>query len=148
MRINERGIAILKECEGLRLNAYRCPAGIWSVGYGSTKKVTEGMVINRDEAEARLVEDLALVEKQVNQLVQVPLTENEFSALVSFCYNVGATRFKSSTLLKKLNRGDLFGVAQEFHRWVYTQGRILPGLMNRRRQEQALFLSPEYPITP
>jgi lysozyme len=109
MRINERGIAILKECEGLRLKAYRCPAGIWSIGYGSTKNVREGMVITWDEAEVRPMEDLAIVEDQVSQLVQVPISENDFSALVSFCCNVGVGRFKNSTLLQKLNQGNRVG---------------------------------------
>lgn len=139
-RINEAGRRLIKEAEGLRLSAYLCPAGVWTVGWGSTREVYEGMEITEEEAEARLDADLSVFESGVEKCVGVPLTDNQFSALVSFAFNLGLGNLKSSTLLRKLNGRDYQGAADEFTRWDNAGGKALPGLTKRRQAERALFL--------
>jgi len=122
--------------------AYRCPAGVWTIGWGSTEGVREGLVWSRDEAEAALTRELAKFETGVDRLVTVDMNQNEFDALVSFAYNVGLGALGSSTLLKKLNKGDRAGAAKEFAKWTRGGGRVLPGLVSRRASEAALFVKP------
>ncbi|MEJ5352453.1 MAG: lysozyme [Melioribacteraceae bacterium] len=144
MKTSENGIAIIKKYEGLRLQAYRCPAGLLTIGYGHTKTTKPGMVINKEMAELLLKQDLIEYEKAVNELVKVPLTQNQFDALISFIFNVGIGNFKKSTLLKKLNEWDYNGAAEEFMKW--TKAKVeggykeLPGLVKRRNEEKQLFL--------
>lgn len=136
-----RNKEIIKQSEGLRLEAYLCPAGVWTIGYGHTgKDVVEGMKITRGEAEKLLEGDLEKFEKDILKMVKVGLTQNQFDALVSFTYNVGGGALKTSTLLKKLNAGDYMGAADEFLKWTKAGGKELPGLVKRRRTERALFL--------
>lgn len=136
-----RNKEIIKQSEGLRLEAYLCPAGVWTIGYGHTgKDVVEGMKITRGEAEELLEGDLEKFEKDILKMVKVGLTQNQFDALVSFTYNVGGGALKTSTLLKKLNAGDYMGAADEFLKWTKAGGKELPGLVKRRRTERALFL--------
>jgi len=140
-RMSDRALEMLKQFEGLRLRAYRDSAGVWTIGYGHTKTAYPGMVITRAEAERLLRQDLVRFEKAVRDSVRVPLTQNQFDALVSFSFNVGVGAFRKSTLLKRLNKKDYAGAKQEFRRWVYAGGRRLQGLVNRRNQEAHLFLS-------
>ena len=143
MKINRAGIALVKRWEGLRLTAYRCPAGLWTIGYGHTgPEVTWGMKISADQAERLLLEDLERFEKAVLALVDVPLNENEFSALVSFSYNVGSANLATSTLLRKLNEGLRQEASEQFLRWTRSRGKVLPGLVERRKAERELFLTP------
>lgn len=141
MRTNAAGHRLIKSAEGCRLEAYQCSAGVWTIGYGSTKEVHAGLRINQDEAERRLGDDIEDAEDVVNRLVTVRLTDNEFSALVSFVFNLGAGNFSASTLLKKLNKSDYGGAAQEFLRWNKAAGKPLKGLTRRRKAEMELFLS-------
>jgi GH24 family phage-related lysozyme (muramidase) len=141
MKTNEVGRKLIKSFEGLRLTAYICPAGIWTIGYGHTHNVQEGSVVNESEAENLLVKDLQETESVVANLVTVELNENEFSALVSFVFNVGSGNFSESTLLKMLNDGDRQGAADQFLRWDKAGGEKLPGLTRRRILERRLFLS-------
>lgn len=142
-KINQAGIDLIKRFEGLKLRAYTCSGGVLTVGYGSTKGVKKGMVITMTEAEERLREDLADAEGAVERLVSVPLTDNEFGALVSLVFNIGAGAFETSTLRRLLNGGQRTDAALQFIRWNRAGGRILSGLTRRRIAEAALFRSPD-----
>jgi len=139
-KVNQAGLDIIKECEGLRLQSYICPAGIWTVGYGHTRDVYRGMVITSRDADRFLTEDVDIAAGHVRRLVSVPLTDNQFSALVSFTFNLGSRRLAKSTLLWKLNRGQYGSVPAELAKWVNGGGRVLPGLVKRRSTESALWL--------
>ncbi|GAA4258912.1 glycoside hydrolase family protein [Azospirillum formosense] len=134
---------LVQHFEGLKLSAYRCPAGVWTIGYGHTKGVREGEVITAAVAERLLASDLAAAAADVAKLVTVPLTDAQRGALASFVFNLGAGAFKGSTLLRLLNQGDIEGAAGQFERWVYAtvKGKKvkLPGLVTRRAAEEALF---------
>lgn len=142
MKINAEGIAIIKQFEGCELKAYKCPAGVWTIGYGHTgKDVTPGLVISATHAERLLLRDVESFEAGVSELVKVELTDNQFSALVSLAFNIGLGRFKNSTLLRKLNQGKYADAAQQFNKWVYAAGVKLGGLVKRRAAERELFES-------
>ena len=110
MKTGTRGKKLIKSFEGFRAIAYICPAGVPTIGYGTTRingsRVKEGMKITSDEAEVFLEQDLKVFEDAINHNVLVEINQNQFDALVSFVYNVGIANFKKSTLLKKLNKGD------------------------------------------
>ncbi len=147
--INADGITLLKRFEGLELRAYQDSVGVWTIGYGHTSaagppSVSPGQTITEAEAEQILKRDLVIYEDGVRNLVKVPINSNQFSALVSFAYNLGVEALAGSTLLKKLNAGDYQGAADEFPRWVKAGGQTLPGLVSRRNSERALFLSQDY----
>lgn len=139
-KINQRGLVLVKQFEGLSLKAYRDPKGIWTIGYGHTRNVKPGDVITKQRAEVLLKQDLGTAEAAVRRLVKVNLNSNQFSALVSFTFNLGGGAFGRSTLLKKLNQGDYLGAANEFPRWNKAGTKVLPGLTRRRAAERALFL--------
>jgi lysozyme len=144
MKTSEAGLKLIRQFEGLRLRAYRCPAGIWTIGYGHTTaagppEVREGMRISREEAEAILKRDLAQFENVVSSMVKVPLTENQFDTLVSFAFNCGVTALRRSTLLKRVNSGTFEAVPAELMKWTKADGKELPGLVRRRRAEAALW---------
>ena len=133
-----RGLSIIKAHEGLRLKAYLCPAGVWTIGYGSTgPHVKPGMTITQMQADALLARDVRRFEDRVNRLVKVPITQGQFDALVSFDFNTGALH--SSTLLKRLNAGKHSEVPAQLMRWTKGGGRELPGLVRRRREEAAMW---------
>ena len=139
--VNEAGLALIREFEGCRLDAYLCPAGIPTIGYGATgPDIRMGMVWTQEQADARLVEDLARFADGVERLVEVDLSDNQFAAIVSFAFNVGLGALRDSTLLRKLNAGDYLGAADQLPRWARAGGRIMPGLSRRRLAERALFL--------
>jgi lysozyme len=140
MRTSKRGIDLVRSFEGLRLKAYKCPAGVWTIGYGHTGAVHEGDKITEEDAIEYLEDDLDRFEKCVDKAVNVPITQNMFDALVSFAYNVGCGAFKKSALLKKLNAKDYEGAADQFPRWNKAGGRELAGLTRRRAAERAMFL--------
>lgn len=139
MQINAKGLAMVKAHEGLRLKAYLCPAKVWTIGYGSTLGVKSGMTITEAQAEALLKKDLSRFESAVTRLVKVPLTANQFSALVSFAFNVGEGALERSTLLRHLNAGRYAMAAQEFLKWNKAGGKVLAGLTKRREDERRLF---------
>lgn len=141
-KTNQKGIEIIKDFEGLKLTAYLCPSNVWTIGYGHTKGVRQGEIVTTAEAEGLLKVDLIEVEKTINSSVKVFLTENQFSAISSFVYNIGISAFKKSTLLKLLNQRDFNGAAEQFGRWVKgSDGKTLQGLVRRREAEKNLFLS-------
>lgn len=141
-QINEAGRALIKKAEGLRLNAYRCPAGVVTIGYGHTGDVKMGQKITEHQADAIFDLDVSSFEDMVEGLTLGKATDNEFSALVSFAFNLGSKALAGSTLLKKFRAGDKAGAAAEFMKWQYAAGKVLPGLVKRRAAERALFLSP------
>ena len=141
MSISETGISLIKKWEGFRANAYRDPVGIWTIGYGHIKGVKPGQYISEPDALKLLREEVKAYEAAVHNLVSVPLNQNQYDALTSFCYNVGKGALKHSTLLELLNREDYRAAADQFLRWVKGAGRTLPGLVSRRQEERGLFLS-------
>lgn len=143
---SDAGIALIKRFEGKSLKAYQCPAGIWTIGYGHTSaagapEVKPAMLITEREADAILRNDLHKVEAQVAKLVKVELSREQFSALVSFAYNVGAGAFASSSVLKAVNSRRFDLVPSRLALWNKANGKVLPGLTKRRAAEAALFAS-------
>jgi lysozyme len=144
MRTSLAGLNLTKEFEGLRLKAYKCPASVWTIGFGHTSEagapiVTPDLVITKTEAEEILKRDLVQYENSVSSMVKVPLRQRQFDALVSFVYNVGETQFSKSTLLKRVNAGRFDEVPAEFMKWTRGGGKELPGLIRRRRAEVKLW---------
>jgi lysozyme len=144
MNISNTGISLIKKFEGCRLTAYKCPAGVWTIGYGHTgQEVKRGLKITQETAERYLQNDLIVHANNVSKLVKKNLTQNQFDALVSFEYNVGYSAFKNSTMLKHLNNGNYISAAEQFDRWVHAGGVRLEGLVKRRSAEKNLFLKQE-----
>ena len=147
MKTNDAALEIITRFEGFSAKPYQCPAAVWTIGYGSTRQ-PDGTRVSKDtpaltEAEALdwMRHDLMRFERAVSRLIKVPLTENQFGALVSFTYNVGSGNLRASTLRQKLNRGDYWGAANEFPKWRRAGGRVLRGLVRRRAAERELFLA-------
>jgi lysozyme len=145
MQTDPRAVDLIRRFEGLRLQAYRDPVGLWTIGYGHTgPDVAAGLVIDEPTATLLLRRDIEQVEESLARLVRVPLSPGEHGALVAFAFNVGLAALAGSTLLKRLNAGDRAGAAREFGRWVHgtIAGRKvrLAGLVRRRRAEADLFL--------
>jgi GH24 family phage-related lysozyme (muramidase) len=142
-KMNAAGMRILKECEGLYLNSYKCPAGVWTIGYGCTKGIRPGMTISEAEAEEMLRKELTEFEKGVERILShIPLNENQFSALVSLTYNCGMEPItEGMTIRRKLEARDYRGAAEGFLLWNKGGGRVLPGLVKRREMEKKLFLT-------
>ncbi|WP_273782995.1 lysozyme [Bartonella sp. ML69XJBT] len=148
-KISKEGLELIKQWEGLRLEAYKDTACVWTIGYGHTSRagkplVHKGMRLTKEQAEEILCEDLKQFEKAVEQSVTVSLTDSQFAALVSFCYNVGTKAFCQSTLLKKLNQGDYESVPVELQKWNKVGGKCLKGLSNRRAAEAGLWAKGAY----
>ena len=139
MKLGERGTEILKYFEGCKLTAYQDSVGVWTIGYGHTKGVYDGMTITQDQAEQMLLSELEEYEGYIENMVTVPLTQNQFDALVVWVYNLGPTNFKNSTLLKELNAGNYNAAGQEITRWNKAGGKVLAGLVKRREAEPELF---------
>lgn len=142
MKINEAGLDLIKRFEGLRLSAYVCAGGKLTIGYGHTgRDVDEDMTISEEEANDLLESDVKWAEEAVRNKVISPLNENQFSALVSLVFNIGANNFHNSTLLKKLNAQEYDEAAEQFLRWNRAKGKVLEGLNRRRKAERDLFLT-------
>lgn len=139
MKPSAECIDLVKGFEGFKAEAYKCPAGVWTVGYGTTENVYPGDVVNEQEAEELLFEDLVDAAKAVDELVDVELTQNQYDALTSFVYNVGREAFRQSTMLKLINAGNMKAAALQFPRWTKANGKVLAGLVNRRAKEKELF---------
>lgn len=144
MQISQKGLDLIKEFEGLRLEAYKCSAGVATVGWGHTgPDVKLGMKITEDQAEALLKQDLAKFERGVLEaLGDAPTTENQFSALVSLAYNIGLGAFRKSTALREHKAGNSKRAVAGIMMWVKANNKILGGLVRRRRAEAALYASP------
>lgn len=147
-RTNEKGIALIKEFEKCSLKAYLPTKNDrWTIGWGCTfidgKPVQKGMVITAKKAEALFLHEIETLEEKVTPLINIPLTSNAYSAIISLCYNIGIGNFSKSTLLKKLNQNLFDEAANEFLRWNQQAGVVLDGLTKRRKKERDLFLTPE-----
>lgn len=143
MKTSQAGIDAIKEYEGFAPMPYRCPSGYTTIGYGHVvgRNESYSLPIDRQTAEALLRKDIEEAEMAVNTMVTVPLSQHEFDALVSFVFNVGASKFQNSTLLKLLLAGRRKEAADQFLRWVHASDRqVLPGLLVRRRAERRMFL--------
>lgn len=139
--ISDNGLNLIKCMEGLKTQAYKCPAGVWTVGYGHTRTAYQGMTVTFAQADDLLRSDVKVSEAAVNRYVK-DCTQNQFDALVSFVFNVGAGNFKNSTMLRLINEGrPAEEVAAEFGKWIYVKGKVSQGLVNRREFEKALYLS-------
>lgn len=139
--ISENGLQLIRDIESFSSKPYK-DAGGWSIGYGHYMGPTPTInFVTPQQGEEFLKSDTASAAKTVASAVKVPLNQNQFDALVSFVYNIGAGNFKSSTLLKLLNSGDYQGAADQFKYWNKSRGKILTSLVNRREREKALFLS-------
>jgi GH24 family phage-related lysozyme (muramidase) len=143
-KTSSEGVDLIKSFEGLRTTAYRDPVGVLTIGYGTTTGVYEGQRISEAQAEAFLKKDLERFEQAVKSSVKVSLNSDQFSALVSFTYNVGEGAMAGSTLVRYLNQGDYQGAADEFLRWNKGGGVELAGLTRRRNAERAMFLGQDY----
>ena len=152
MNISEKGVEAIKKFEGCKTKAYQCSAGHWTIGVGHVgPEVTASTVWDMARVNATFCRDILSFENDVNRLVKIKITQHAYDALVSFCFNLGAANLKQSTLLKKLNSGDIEGAAAEFPKWdnVRVAGKLQPneGLRRRRLAEQAMFLNGKYPET-
>jgi len=144
MQISEEGLSLIKKFEGCELEAYLCPAGVWTIGYGHTKDVKEGDKINKEEAEYLLQEEMIEYEGYVNDFVEVTLQQHQYDSLVSFCYNLGGGSLKKSTLLKVLNDSKYEEVPAQIRRWNKAGGEVLEGLVRRREAEAVMFMGGEW----
>lgn len=150
--INAAGRKIIEDAEGLRLEAYICPAGKWTIGIGHTGDVKHGDKITQHQAEVILDLDLQIAEETVRKAVKVELNENQLSALISFVFNIGPGKpgvkdgfvylsdGRPSSMLERINEARFLAAAEEFPKWVHANGVELPGLVKRRAAERALFL--------
>lgn len=147
MQCNEEGLRIIKYFEGFHSKPYLCPAGVATIGFGSTRGKNGKRIrlnaahITKEEGEKLLQRDVKAAENAIKRLIKVEINENELSALCSFVYNLGSGNLQSSTLRSKLNRGDYEGASREFPKWRKAAGKVLKGLVIRREMEQILFLS-------
>jgi lysozyme len=142
-----KGIPIIRKFEGLKLRAYLCPSSVWTIGYGNTfyengSKVQEGDKITLDRADRLLFFVVAKFENEVKKIVKSAINENQLGALTSFAFNVGAGNLAKSTLLKKVNANPLdASIRDEFMRWTKAGGKVLNGLVTRRKAEADLYFS-------
>ena len=137
---SDNGFALSKSFEGLRLTAYQDVGGVWTIGYGHTgPNVRAGLTITQAEADALLRSDVEDAVTCVNRAVNVPITQNQFDALVDFCFNCGRGSLLQSTLLRKVNIGDFAGAAAQFALWDHAGGEVVEGLVKRRTAEAELF---------
>ena len=139
MKISENGLELIKHFEGCELEAYKCAAGVWTIGYGHIKTAVEGKVITQEEADNLLVEEIIEYEDYVRAAVKVPLKQYQFDALVSWTFNLGNGNLNASTMLKVLNREEYEGVPAQMARWNKAGGKVLEGLIRRREAEGLLF---------
>ncbi len=146
MIVNQAAIDLIKEFEGFEGKAYRDPVGIWTIGYGTTKAAgvgvdpRDGMTITQDDAERYLQLAVQKFAAKIEDLIDVPVTDNQFGALVSLAYNIGPSALAKSTVMKRLNAGDYQGAADAFAMWNKAGGKVLTGLTRRRAAERELFL--------
>ena len=137
--ITNKGIELIKKFEGCRLKAYQDSVDVWTIGYGHTEGVYEGMEISQHQADTMLASDLGKYGNYINEYVTVALNPNQFDALTSWVYNLGPGNLKSSTMLKVLNEGSYDDVPFQIKRWNKAGGKVLKGLVRRREAEAELF---------
>lgn len=139
LSLSAAGLVSIANLEGFSEKAYiPIPCDVPTIGFGSTEGVKMGDTITPQKALKRLMRDVGVAESAIGRCVKVPLSQSEYDAFTSFAFNVGGEAFCSSTLVKKLNSGDYDGACAELERWVYSQKRVVPGLVNRRQIEYRL----------
>jgi lysozyme len=136
------GLKLTESFEGCRLQAYLDSVGVPTIGYGHTHGVAMGMTCTQEQADAWLQQDVQGAVQAVNKFVTVPLTQQQFDALVDFTFNLGSGALQHSTLLRLLNSGNYQGAAGEFEKWDKAGGKVLPGLLRRRQAERDMFNTP------
>ena len=143
MRTSQKGIDLIKEFEGFSERVYLCPGGVYTIGYGHTRGVQIGDSCTREQAEEYLKDDLRVAEEVVLALVSVPLSQNQFDALVSLVYNIGSGNFYDSTIRRVINAngGDMEEYRRAWMMWKKSRGKVLKGLVRRREAEYKLFSS-------
>lgn len=142
LQYSSNGMALTEKFEGLRLSAYQDSKGTWTIGYGHTgKSVWAGLTITEDTAKHLLASDILVACHAVRSYVTIPLTQNQFDALVDFVFNEGSEHLHTSTLLRRVNEDNHTAAAEEFMRWVYAGGEVEPGLQTRRAAERDLYLT-------
>ena len=139
MKISQEGISLIKKFEGCEYNSYKCAADVLTIGYGHTKDVKEGDLVTQQEAENLLTKDLEEFEESVIEAVDMPMSQHQFDALVSWTFNLGPNNLKSSSMLKVLNSGNYEDVPEQIKRWNKAGGKVLDGLIRRREAEALLF---------
>ncbi len=139
-KIGFNGLALIKDFEKCVLVPYKDSGGVWTDGWGNTVDVDPSCAVTKEQADKRLLKNLEWVEKVINDNLKVELTQNQFDAVCSLVFNIGASAFKDSTLLKKLNKGDKTA-SEEFVRWNKDNGKVVAGLTRRRLAETELFES-------
>ena len=144
MNISQEGLSLIKKFEGCELEAYKCAAGVLTIGYGSTKGVKKGDTITQEEADNLLLHEMNEYEGYINNLVTVDLKQNQFDALVSWVFNLGPANLKASTMLKVLNNKEYDDVPAQIKRWNKAGGKVLQGLIRRREAEALLFEGKEW----
>ena len=144
MKISLEGLSLIKKFEGCELEAYKCAAGVWTIGYGSTKEVKEGDTLTQGEADYLLRHEMDEYEGYVKDSVTVDLDQNQFDALVSWVFNLGPSNLKASTMLKVLNNKEFEEVPSQIKRWNKAGGKVLQGLIRRREAEALLFEGKEW----
>lgn len=140
MQPSENCARLVAGFEGFRAQAYRCPAGVWTIGYGTTEGVREGDIISKAKAWERLKVDLNKFGTGVYSLCSATCTQNQFDAMVSLAYNIGLGAFGRSSVLRMHNAGNHVAAAEAFKSWNKAGGKLLPGLVNRRNIESQLYL--------
>jgi len=144
MNISQEGLGLIKKFEGCELEAYVCAAGVWTIGYGSTKGIKEGDSISQEEADNLLLHEMDEYEGYINDYVTVDLDQNQFDSLVSWVFNLGPANLKASTMLKVLNNKEYEEVPNQMKRWNKAKGKVLEGLIRRREAEALLFQDKEW----
>jgi len=139
MQYSQEGLSLTESFEGCNLVAYQDSVGVWTIGYGHTQGVAQGMTCTQAQAEQWLLADVADAEAAVSRLVHIAMSQEEFDALVDFTFNLGVGNFAGSTLLRLLNARDIEGAADEFEKWDLAGGVVVAGLLRRRQAEHALF---------
>ena len=152
MKASKSAYILIHTFEGCRLHAYKCPSGVWTIGWGHTAGVYEGMTITREQANELLKKDVAIFEDHLNYSLGLddagrmpnglPISQHQFDALLSFTFNIGTGNLARSTLLRKVKANPKDpSIRGEFSRWVYGGGKRLPGLVRRRKMEADLYFS-------
>ena len=146
MRVSEQGLTLIKAFEGFRATPYLCPGGYKTIGYGHVIHPSETWAtISKEDAFLLLCQDAGLAARAVGRLIHAPLNQNQFDALTSFTFNMGAGALQRSTLRRCVNRGEHGCVPDELMRWVRVSGRVLAGLVTRRKAEAQLYSAMEFP---
>ncbi len=141
MEASGAAYALIREFEGLKCEAYQCSAKVWTIGYGHTRGVRKGQRCDLRQAEQWLKEDVEEAERGVRSLFKWPLTQNQFDALVSFVFNLGAMQISGTGIQSLINSGDMAAAAERLLKWNIADNKVSEGLTRRRRAERELFLS-------